>query len=93
MTAELLTVTQAARRLGVSAATVWRRIRSGEVPSVREGWRRLIPEDALRVRPALRAPDPVPPLTEDHPIFRMVGAGRGGGRRPAARDKHAILHR
>jgi len=28
---------------------------------------------------------------EHHPIFRLVGAGRGGGRAPGARDKHAIL--
>lgn len=33
----------------------------------------------------------VAPLTEDHPIFRLVGAGRGGGDAPGARDKHAIL--
>jgi len=26
-------------------------------------------------------------------MFRLVGAGRGGGRTPGARDKHAILDR
>ena len=36
-------------------------------------------------------PGAIPPLTEDHPIFRLVGAGRGGGNAPGARDKHAIL--
>jgi len=31
------------------------------------------------------------PFTENHPIFRLMGAGRSGGRSPGARDKHAIL--
>ena len=40
------------------------------------------------------ATDPgIPPSSHDHPMFRLVGAGRGGGRTPGARDKHAILDR
>ena len=30
-------------------------------------------------------------LSEDHPISRLVGTGRGGGRPPGAHNKHAIL--
>jgi hypothetical protein len=26
-------------------------------------------------------------------MFRLIGAGRGGGRTPGARDKHAIVDR
>ncbi|MDO8678925.1 MAG: hypothetical protein Q7R30_10225 [Acidobacteriota bacterium] len=33
----------------------------------------------------------IPAFSDDHPIFRLVGAGRGGGQAPGARDKHAIL--
>jgi hypothetical protein len=35
----------------------------------------------------------IPPFSHDHPLFRLVGAGRGGGGAPGARDKHAILDR
>jgi hypothetical protein len=42
------------------------------------------------VRRMIRRPH-LPPLTRDHPIFRLVGAGHGGGRAPGARDKHALL--
>lgn len=92
MAQELISVEEAGRALGVSRSTVWRLIRRGEIPSVRRGGRRLIPADVARKRPrrtASRAA--VAPLTEDHPIFRLVGAGRGGGNTPGARDKHAIL--
>jgi hypothetical protein len=51
-----------------------------------------VPADAARTRPRrVVSKAAVPPLTEDHPIFRLVGAGRGGGHAPGARDKHAIL--
>ncbi|MBM3770189.1 MAG: helix-turn-helix domain-containing protein [Acidimicrobiia bacterium] len=87
-----MTVEEAGRALGVSRSTVWRLIQRGEIPSVRRAGRRLVPADAARRRlrrsPAASA---IPPLTEDHPIFRLVGAGRGGGNLPGARDKHAIL--
>jgi excisionase family DNA binding protein len=92
MAQELITVEEAGRALGVSRSTVWRLIQRGEIPSVRRGGRRLVPADAARKRPRRAASAAaVPPLTEDHPIFRLVGAGRGGGNTPGARDKHAIL--
>ena len=92
MAQELITVEEAGRALGVSRSTVWRLIQRGEIPSVRRGGRRLVPADAARKRP-LRGVSAaaIPPLTEDNPIFRLVGAGRGGGNTPGARDKHAIL--
>jgi len=35
----------------------------------------------------------IPPFRHDHSMFRLIDAGRGGGQRPGARDKHAILDR
>jgi excisionase family DNA binding protein len=86
-----MTVEEAGRALGVSRSTVWRLIQRGELPSIRQGGRRLVPADAARKRPRRGASAVVPALTEDHPIFRLVGAGRSGGNLPGARDKHAIL--
>ena len=92
MARPLMTVEEAGRALGVSRSTIWRLIKRGELPSVRRGGRRLVPADAARKRPRHgRSPAGIPPLTEDHPIFRLVGAGRGGGNAPGARTKHAIL--
>lgn len=76
--------------MGVSRATVWRLIRQGSLPSVRRRGRRLVPKSAATARATVRTAEAVPPLRADHPIFRLVGAGRGGGRAPGARDKHAI---
>jgi excisionase family DNA binding protein len=87
----LITVEAAGRALGVSRSTVWRLIQRGELPSVRRGGRRLVPADATRRRARRRRAADVPALTDDHPIFRLVGAGRGGGNAPGARDKHGIL--
>jgi excisionase family DNA binding protein len=84
-------IEEAGRALGVSTATVWRMIRRGELPTVRERGRRLVLAEGLARRARRRARDVVPPLTRDHPIFRLVGAGRGGGLPPGARDKHALL--
>lgn len=89
--APLLDVPEAGRTLGVSASTVWRLLRRGALPSVRRGGRRLIPREALVRRAESRETERIPPLSADHPLFRLMGAGRGGGRRPGARDKHAIL--
>jgi excisionase family DNA binding protein len=86
----LLTVEETGRALGVSVATVWRRIRTGEIASVRRGGRRLIPRGALK-KAAARAGQRIPALAPDHPIFGLVGAARSGGTEPGARDKHAIL--
>lgn len=91
MAGQLVTVAEAGHVLGVSRSTVWRLIQRGALPSVRRAGRRLIPVTALRTR-ARRSHSPlVPAFSDDHPIFRLVGAGRGGGKTPGARDKHAIL--
>lgn len=89
----LLTVPQASRVIGVSTATVWRLIRRGALPSVRKEGRRLIPKRALEVRAVRQDADAVPPFGPEHPIFRLVGSARSGGKEPGARDKHAILDR
>ena len=93
MAAELITVDEAGRALGVSRSTVWRLIQRGNLPSVRRGGRRLIPASAIQTRTRRQRTSGIPPFSHDHPIFRLVGAGRGGGRTPGARDKHAILDR
>ena len=87
----LLSVEEAGHAMGVSRATVWRLIRQGALPSVRRRGRRLVPKGAVTTRATTRAVEAVPQLQEGHPIFRLVGAGRSGGRAPGARDKHAIL--
>lgn len=87
----LMTVEEAGRALGVSRSTVWRLIQRGELTTIRRGGRRLVQAPALRAR-AVRGPaKAIPPFSDTHPIFRLVGAGRSGGRAPGARDKHAIL--
>jgi excisionase family DNA binding protein len=91
MAAEMITVEEAGRTLGVSRSTVWRLIQRGDLPSVRRGGRRLVPASAIRTRARRRLAQGIPPFSDAHPIFRLVGAGRGGGRTPGARDKHAIL--
>jgi excisionase family DNA binding protein len=89
----MVTVEEAGRTLGVSRSTVWRLIQRGDLPSIRRGGRRLVPASAVRTRTRGRRTESIPPFLDDHPIFRLVGAGRGGGRRPGGRDKHAILDR
>jgi excisionase family DNA binding protein len=93
MAADMITVEEAGRTLGVSRSTVWRLIQRGDLPSVRRRGRRLVPAGAVRARTRQRQAQGTPPFSHDHPIFRLVGAGRGGGRTPGARDKHAILDR
>lgn len=90
---QFVDVPEAGRVLGVSESTIWRMIRRGALPSIRKGGRRLVPRRALQDGVRSVAEDRVPPFTEDNPIFRLVGAGRGGGRDPGARDKHAIPDR
>ena len=87
----MVDVSEAGRRLGVSVSTVWRMIRRGDLPSIRKGGRRLVPRDSLTTTAKKRQAEEVPPLDKNHPIFRLVGAGRSGGKLPGARDKHAIL--
>jgi excisionase family DNA binding protein len=88
-----VTVAEAGHALGVSTATVWRMMRRGQLASFRAGGRRLVPLSALRAATPARRREGIPPLRADHPIFRLLGAGRSGGRAPGARDKHGILHR
>ena len=89
----MVTVEEAGRTLGVSRSTVWRLIQRGDLPSVRRRGRRLVPASAIHTRVRRRQTARIPPFSHDHPMFRLVGAGRGGGRTPGARDKHAILDR
>jgi excisionase family DNA binding protein len=89
----MVTVEDVGRTLGVSRSTVWRLIQRGDLPSVRQGGRRLVPASALHARARRRRTKGIPPFSHDHPLFRLVGAGRGGGSAPGARDKHAILDR
>jgi excisionase family DNA binding protein len=93
MAETMMTVEEAGRALGVSRSTVWRLIQRGLLPTVRRGGRRLVQATAVRTRTRQRRTTGVPVFSHDHPIFRLVGAGRGGGRVPGARDKHAILDR
>ena len=89
----LMTVEEAGHVLGVSRSTVWRLIQRGDLASVRRAGRRLVSATAIRTRTRRRRTGGIPAFSLDHPIFRLVGAGRGGGRTPGARDKHAILDR
>ena len=88
-----LSIQQAGQALGVSSSTVWRMIRRGELPTVRDRGRRLVLADALTRHARSKQRSTIPPLTRAHPIFRLAGAGRSGGRVPGARDKHAVLDR
>jgi excisionase family DNA binding protein len=87
----MITVEEAGRALGVSRSTVWRLIQRGDLPSIRRGGRRLVRVSAIQTRTRRRRTEGIRPFSHDHPMFRLVGAGRGGGRTPGARDKHAIL--
>ena len=93
MAIEMVTIAEAGLALGVSRSTVWRLIRRGDLPSVRRGGRRLVPFTAVHTRARRSSTAVIPAFTHDHPVFRLVGAGRGGGKSPGARDKHAILER
>lgn len=88
-----VSVEEAGLALRVSPSTVWRMIRRGDLPSVRHRGRRLVLAQGLTRQARRSARQEIPPLTRDHPIFRMVGAGRGGGGSPGARNKHALLDR
>ena len=93
MAAGMITIEQAGRALGVSRSTVWRLIQRGDLPSVRRAGRRLVPASAVHTRTRRQRTAGIPPFSHNHPMFRLVGAGRGGGRTPGARNKHAILDR
>jgi excisionase family DNA binding protein len=90
MPGNLLTIDEAVEALGVSRSTLWRRLGRGELPSVRRGGRRLVRLTPWKTVRGNTTSD-IQPFTENHPIFRLIGAGRSGGQSPGARDKHAIL--
>lgn len=92
MPGNLLTIDEAILALGVSRSTLWRQLRRGEIPSVSRGGRRLVRLPLRRKTVRGKTSGDIPGFTESHPIFRLIGAGRGGGQLPGARDKHAILH-
>jgi len=91
MPTNLLTIDEAVQALGISRSTLWRRLQRGDLPSIRRGGRRLVRLTMPRKAARGKAASDIPPLTESHPIFRLIGAGRSGGHSPGARDKHAIL--
>ncbi len=91
MAENLLTISEAIQALGVSRSTLWRRLRSGDLPSITRGGRRLVRLTMIRKASRGKLTGEIPPFTESHPIFRLMGAGRGGGKSPGARDKHTIL--
>ena len=90
MATNLATVKEATVALGISRSTLWRRIRSGDITSISRGGRRLVQLPSRRASAATKVAGDIPPFTETHPIFRLMGSGRGSGQ-PGARDKHAIL--
>jgi excisionase family DNA binding protein len=89
----MIGVEEAGRALGVSRSTVWRLIQRGDLASVRQHGRRLVPVSAVRARTRRGRTAGIVAFSHDHPMFRLVGAGRGGGGTPGARDKHGILDR
>jgi hypothetical protein len=91
MARTLLTIEETGRALGVSVATVWRRIRTGQIESVRSAGRRLVPRRVLSKAAATKGRGAIPEFTADHPIFDLVGCARSGGTAPGARDKHKVL--
>jgi hypothetical protein len=68
-------------------------IRRGDLPTIRQAGRRFVPSTAIRAPARVSRPGRIPPFSLDHPIFRLVGAGRGGGQAPGARQKHDLLDR
>lgn len=91
MAEDLLTIKEAIQALGVSRSTLWRRLRRGDLGSITRGGRRFVRVTKSRKGAGGKAMGAIPPFTESHPIFRLVGAGRSGGQAPGARNKHAIL--
>ncbi|MBI2893826.1 MAG: helix-turn-helix domain-containing protein [Deltaproteobacteria bacterium] len=82
----LLDVEQAGRALGVSRATVFRRIRSGALSSVKVGGRRRVPIEAIEASVG----EAMVLFGTDNPIFGLIGIGRGRG--PGwSRDKYPHL--
>lgn len=89
--ADTLDVPAAAAALEVSESTVWRLLRAGELESVVRRGRRLVLRSAVERRSrAARTAGPRA-LTPDHPLWRLVGSARSGGRAPGSSDKYGAL--
>jgi excisionase family DNA binding protein len=88
---ELLTVTEAAGELGVSPSTLWRMLRRGELASVRQSGRRLVPRSAVQKRVRAEPSATPTPLSSEHPLWRLVGAFKSGGKGAGSSDKYAAL--
>jgi excisionase family DNA binding protein len=88
-TAEWLTVQQVADHFRVSRVTVWRWIRAGRLAGIRVGRVRRIARSSLEefAHRGLERVLPVPSrarsvgtvFTLTHPLWELVGKGRGGG--------------
>ena len=61
-----ITIDQATQALGISRSTLWRRLRSGTIQSVRRGGRRLVQLPAGH-KAGANVTSEIPPFTEDHP--------------------------
>ena len=91
-TATFLNVEQTADALEVSESTVWRLLRSGELPSVRRSGRRVVSSTEVERRVRIKEPPlRLRPFTKDHPLWKLIGAYKSGGQGPGSRDKYAVL--
>ena len=72
-------------------STIWRMIHRGALQRTLRGGRGLVAVEGIDNTKSPRKVDAIPPLTPDHPIFRLVGAGRSSGVLPGTRDRHAII--
>jgi excisionase family DNA binding protein len=63
MAAPLMTIEQATQALGISRSTLWRRLRSGNIQSVRRGGRLLVQLPAGRNAPHVQVTGEIPRFT------------------------------
>ncbi len=88
---KLVGVSKVASELGVSLSTVWRMIRRGDLPSLRQAGRRVVPRAEVAAASGRTRRSRAKPFTLDHPMWRLAGAYRSGKGKPDSSDKHAIL--
>ena len=95
MATKWLSVTEAARRLGVSESTVWRLLRTTTLTSVKLRGRRMVPATVVQalVREMTTPPSAaeVQPFALDDPLFRLAGKFRSRHPGPGSSDKHRYL--
>ena len=95
MATKWLSVTEVARRLGVSESTVWRLLRTATLTSVKLRGRRMVAATAVqglvREMTAPPAAGEVRPFALDDPLFRLVGKFRSKRGGPGSSDKHRYL--